>query len=408
MIYRGSAESQDKPSSQDRRAAQAADRQDQGSRSADVGSPAGLTDRNPVAEDAWLRIFQDEIASSSQATIEATSSPAGAASEPSARRGDGSHPSSQRSDGEDSPAAPGYRWGARKLWKQIARHRRMLRFDFLVARGKTGFIHWRRSFGTLPRHSQRWVVIAGIAGVSAILWGLLAPSSGGTQNVNAAERLAQAQMSNSVLKRQVQHLNGVLATARTEREQLRNEVDALTEERDWLAARLDAVASAGTPVIDGATAPVALATASTSSAEPEAPAGPDYEVAKGDTLWSIARRHDVAVKQLAAANGIGSTDPLQLGQRLIIPGSESPSPANGQTTAKQVATEEAKQTSADPARQVEYTVQRGDSLYAISRQFDVSVEELQAWNRLDKSEVLRPSQRLIVYVHNAADTGALP
>jgi LysM repeat protein len=41
-------------------------------------------------------------------------------------------------------------------------------------------------------------------------------------------------------------------------------------------------------------------------------------VRNGDTLWDIARAHDVSVKQLLAANGM-KRPKIRPGQRLVLP-----------------------------------------------------------------------------------------
>lgn len=47
--------------------------------------------------------------------------------------------------------------------------------------------------------------------------------------------------------------------------------------------------------------------------------GDEYNVRRGDTLGSIARRHGVSVTALQAANGLGSSTTIRPGQRLSIP-----------------------------------------------------------------------------------------
>jgi LysM repeat protein len=47
-------------------------------------------------------------------------------------------------------------------------------------------------------------------------------------------------------------------------------------------------------------------------------AGEVYRVRAGDTLWDIARAHDVTVRQLRAANGLARSG-IKPGQRLVIP-----------------------------------------------------------------------------------------
>jgi LysM repeat protein len=45
-----------------------------------------------------------------------------------------------------------------------------------------------------------------------------------------------------------------------------------------------------------------------------------------------------------------------------------------------------------------YTVRRGDTVYSISRQFQVSVPQLKSWNGLNQHHQIRAGQRLVMYV----------
>ena len=47
---------------------------------------------------------------------------------------------------------------------------------------------------------------------------------------------------------------------------------------------------------------------------------------------------------------------------------------------------------------IRYRVKRGDSLWQISRQFGVSVASLRKWNRLSKGELLMPGRELDVHL----------
>jgi len=49
-------------------------------------------------------------------------------------------------------------------------------------------------------------------------------------------------------------------------------------------------------------------------------------------------------------------------------------------------------------QQIKYEVRTGDSLWTISRQFSVSVEELMEWNSLPDKSYLKPGQQLTLYL----------
>lgn len=90
-----------------------------------------------------------------------------------------------------------------------------------------------------------------------------------------------------------------------------------------------------------------------------APAGSNYyTVKKGDSLWSISRKLGVTVAELKQANNL-SSNLLSVGQNLIIPG--------------------AKETETDYG---EYVVKSGDTLYAIAKKFNTSVDNLKSINNI--------------------------
>lgn len=62
--------------------------------------------------------------------------------------------------------------------------------------------------------------------------------------------------------------------------------------------------------------------------EPDESSGGVYEVRSGDSLWTIAHRLDLTLKQLQAWNGLGARPVLRPGQKLLIapPLQKTPTP----------------------------------------------------------------------------------
>jgi len=101
-----------------------------------------------------------------------------------------------------------------------------------------------------------------------------------------------------------------------------------------------------------------------------------HSVAKGDSLWSIAKKYGITVDELAAANQLAKSATLRLGQQLTVP---------------------AKAAAAAPDTDAAntYAVKSGDTLGAIARKHGTSVSALRAANNLS-GDNLRVGQKLVI------------
>jgi len=113
----------------------------------------------------------------------------------------------------------------------------------------------------------------------------------------------------------------------------------------------------------------------------------NYIVQKGDTLWDISRHFGISLKTLIRANGITSAKSLRPGQKLYIPDVSYKQTQLARRQAKSV-----------HARLVEYRVRRGDTLWDIARKFAVRTSDLVEWNGLSKRGIIRPGDKLKIYV----------
>ena len=105
-----------------------------------------------------------------------------------------------------------------------------------------------------------------------------------------------------------------------------------------------------------------------------------YRVRSGDSLWLIARSHSVSVRALAQWNNLASDAPIRPGQRLTIRVASSSTLAG------------------NTLRPISYTVRKGDSLFLISKRYNVSIDDLQEWNGLKDATYIRPGQKLKLFI----------
>ncbi len=127
------------------------------------------------------------------------------------------------------------------------------------------------------------------------------------------------------------------------------------------------------------------------------PAGVIHEVGPKETLFGISRAYDCSVDDLIEANP-GADQGLQIGQKLVIPISEK----ENDTSKNSIDKDSTRKDTADVSYEVDfsdsivnYEVQRGETLYSISRRFMVSVDTLKSVNELRRNKI-KPGQQLII------------
>lgn len=124
-----------------------------------------------------------------------------------------------------------------------------------------------------------------------------------------------------------------------------------------------------------------------------------YTVARGDSLWSIAKKNNLSVAELAKANNIGTGTALQPGKKLIIPGKPGAAPAPAADKPRDLGTlTQAAPAVARPANgeSLKHTVAVGESLGVIARKYQVSVGELAAVNNITDPSKVRAGQQLVI------------
>ncbi|MGM0587949.1 MAG: LysM peptidoglycan-binding domain-containing protein [Bacteroidota bacterium] len=96
-----------------------------------------------------------------------------------------------------------------------------------------------------------------------------------------------------------------------------------------------------------------------------------HVVQKGETLFSIARAYDITVQDIKVWNNL-QTSSLNVGQELIVAHPD------------------------DEEKTIRHTVQKGETLYGISKEYGVSISSIRNWNSLN-NDALTVGQVLTIY-----------
>ncbi|QIL75789.1 LysM peptidoglycan-binding domain-containing protein [Hymenobacter sp. HDW8] len=138
----------------------------------------------------------------------------------------------------------------------------------------------------------------------------------------------------------------------------------------------------------------------------DVPRSGQHIVQKSESLYSIARRYGLRPADLAAWNNLPPTAALSLGQVLrVVPTAAAPAPQPATPAAPSPATPQPTTTPAKSATTatptpataglIRHTVAAGESMYAISRKYGVTIKQIMEWNGKPDFNV-RPGEVLTI------------
>jgi LysM repeat protein len=141
------------------------------------------------------------------------------------------------------------------------------------------------------------------------------------------------------------------------------------------------------------------AAASTLVAEPVAdvtPATP-YAVKSGDSLWTIAKKNNLSVSDLATANNLKAGATLRPGQKLLIPSKPAAATAPAATAAAGRAAKAADAAVPKPsADSVKHVVKSGETLSMIAKKYGVKLSDIAVANNISDPQKIFAGMELII------------
>ena len=138
-------------------------------------------------------------------------------------------------------------------------------------------------------------------------------------------------------------------------------------------------------------------------------------VQPGETLWSISQKYGIKLSSLKAKNRIRKDRDLKAGMVLnlqehrkrneeipIVKVNQSPKPQKTLITSSSSETTPTKENINRASQKVEkvsstHIVKQGDTLFAISKKYGISINELKNWNNIGSDNLISIGQKLVIF-----------
>ena len=123
-----------------------------------------------------------------------------------------------------------------------------------------------------------------------------------------------------------------------------------------------------------------------------------HQVQSGESLLTIAKKYHTSVDVIQQVNDI-SSHIIRAGEFLLIPVASNDLDDYTLSQGQRLLATQTRQRQGEKS---EYVVQSGDTLWDISRIYDVGTRELAKWNGMAPGDFLRPGQKLVIWSDSKA------
>jgi len=120
----------------------------------------------------------------------------------------------------------------------------------------------------------------------------------------------------------------------------------------------------------------------------------EYTVKKGDSFFTIARKHHTTIAELLERNNMNRTSVIRVGQKLIVPLNTYFPEKQKQTAPIQELS--SSQTIVSANQKNTYIVKAGDTLFSVARKNHIVISKLMKYNNIGLGDTLRVGQVLKV------------
>lgn len=134
-----------------------------------------------------------------------------------------------------------------------------------------------------------------------------------------------------------------------------------------------------------------------------------HVISRGDSISRIATKYGTSKEAIVSMNEVSSVSRLKPGTELLVPEKFYGEPREGRHLASRSSRKHhhsrdnlVPDLSKDDVKAgaTFHLVQKGDTLYDISRRYAVRVDQIRRWNALARAKNLRPGSRIKLYVRN--------